>query len=152
MTAAKACCLLGARERPSLVMCLHECVWYSKYCIGFSFYICQSLVWVEVSLSVCAGSVQGLNVCCAGVPASLSRSTTGWNCVLPVSTPTARAACTLPGWTLVTPATAAGRAPPPVAMAALPAGCITMAIGRSEERRVGKECLRLCRSRWSPYH
>ena len=25
-------------------------------------------------------------------------------------------------------------------------------IGRSEERRVGKECLRLCRSRWSPYH
>ena len=25
-------------------------------------------------------------------------------------------------------------------------------LGRSEERRVGKECLRLCRSRWSPYH
>ena len=25
-------------------------------------------------------------------------------------------------------------------------------VGRSEERRVGKECLRLCRSRWSPYH
>ena len=23
---------------------------------------------------------------------------------------------------------------------------------RSEERRVGKECLWLCRSRWSPYH
>ena len=23
---------------------------------------------------------------------------------------------------------------------------------RSEERRIGKECLRLCRSRWSPYH
>ena len=23
---------------------------------------------------------------------------------------------------------------------------------RSEERREGKECLRLCRSRWSPYH
>ena len=23
---------------------------------------------------------------------------------------------------------------------------------RSEECRVGKECLRLCRSRWSPYH
>jgi hypothetical protein len=23
---------------------------------------------------------------------------------------------------------------------------------RSEERRVGKECTRLCRSRWSPYH
>ena len=25
-------------------------------------------------------------------------------------------------------------------------------MARSEERRVGKECLRLCRSRWSPYH
>ena len=25
-------------------------------------------------------------------------------------------------------------------------------VARSEERRVGKECLRLCRSRWSPYH
>ena len=25
-------------------------------------------------------------------------------------------------------------------------------VDRSEERRVGKECLRLCRSRWSPYH
>ena len=23
---------------------------------------------------------------------------------------------------------------------------------RSEERRVGKECALLCRSRWSPYH
>src|SRR3546814_13936759 len=26
------------------------------------------------------------------------------------------------------------------------------AVGRSEERRVGKECVRTCRSRWSPYH
>ena len=25
-------------------------------------------------------------------------------------------------------------------------------LGRSEERRVGKECYALCRSRWSPYH
>ena len=24
--------------------------------------------------------------------------------------------------------------------------------GRSEERRVGKECVQPCRSRWSPYH
>jgi RNA polymerase sigma-70 factor (ECF subfamily) len=29
--------------------------------------------------------------------------------------------------------------------------CINVAL-RSEERRVGKECRRLCRSRWSPYH
>src|SRR3546814_15072108 len=27
-----------------------------------------------------------------------------------------------------------------------------MRIGRSEERRVGKECVSTCRSRWSPYH
>jgi putative ABC transport system permease protein len=26
------------------------------------------------------------------------------------------------------------------------------ALGRSEERRVGKECRTTCRSRWSPYH
>src|SRR3546814_7937324 len=28
----------------------------------------------------------------------------------------------------------------------------TIVIGRSEERRVGKECVSTCRSRWSPYH
>ena len=28
----------------------------------------------------------------------------------------------------------------------------TVVDNRSEERRVGKECVRLCRSRWSPYH
>ena len=28
----------------------------------------------------------------------------------------------------------------------------TARVPRSEERRVGKECRRLCRSRWSPYH
>src|SRR3546814_13928596 len=29
---------------------------------------------------------------------------------------------------------------------------ITWFLCRSEERRVGKECVRTCRSRWSPYH
>ena len=29
---------------------------------------------------------------------------------------------------------------------------VGMSIGRSEERRVGKECRIGCRSRWSPYH
>ena len=28
----------------------------------------------------------------------------------------------------------------------------TIGAERSEERRVGKECLAVCRSRWSPYH
>src|SRR3546814_20270365 len=27
-----------------------------------------------------------------------------------------------------------------------------VAVDRSEERRVGKECVSTCRSRWSPYH
>ena len=27
-----------------------------------------------------------------------------------------------------------------------------MEVTRSEERRVGKECVSTCRSRWSPYH
>src|SRR3546814_18399856 len=42
------------------------------------------------------------------------------------------------------PAAAVGRVP---AAAARPAGA-----GRSEERRVGKECVSTCRSRWSAYH
>src|SRR3546814_12639598 len=29
---------------------------------------------------------------------------------------------------------------------------LTYRVGRSEERRVGKECVSTCRSRWSPYH
>ena len=33
-----------------------------------------------------------------------------------------------------------------------PYNVIAEAEGRSEERRVGKECPVLCRSRWSPYH
>ena len=31
-------------------------------------------------------------------------------------------------------------------------GAMQAAANRSEERRVGKECPSLCRSRWSPYH
>src|SRR3546814_9997966 len=30
--------------------------------------------------------------------------------------------------------------------------CFRSAAARSEERRVGKECVSTCRSRWSPYH
>src|SRR3546814_17706299 len=31
-------------------------------------------------------------------------------------------------------------------------GPLQVAANRSEERRVGKECVSTCRSRWSPYH
>src|SRR3546814_4292737 len=37
----------------------------------------------------------------------------------------------------------------------LPAGELPLLVypsARSEERRVGKECVSTCRSRWSPYH
>src|SRR3546814_15600999 len=33
-----------------------------------------------------------------------------------------------------------------------PLASLTHRKGRSEERRVGKECVSTCRSRWSPYH
>ena len=29
---------------------------------------------------------------------------------------------------------------------------VMFVVERSEERRVGKECIAVCRSRWSPYH
>src|SRR3546814_16904667 len=38
-----------------------------------------------------------------------------------------------------------------LAMAELRSG-LTEVSERSEERRVGKECVSTCRSRWSPYH
>src|SRR3546814_6174174 len=43
-------------------------------------------------------------------------------------------------------ARAGGRQPPPAQTAP------TASAWRSEERRVGKECVSKCRSRWSPYH
>src|SRR3546814_20827155 len=33
-----------------------------------------------------------------------------------------------------------------------PVACRPHVFERSEERRVGKECVSTCRSRWSPYH
>ena len=52
---------------------------------------------------------------------------------------------------------ARGLAPPfasrmPLSSQILTCFCFLFCKMRSEERRVGKECLRLCRSRWSPYH
>ena len=37
-------------------------------------------------------------------------------------------------------------------LAALRSGRSAISVIRSEERRVGKECIAVCRSRWSPYH
>src|SRR3546814_4185226 len=43
-------------------------------------------------------------------------------------------------------------ATPKAASAPKPAAKSTACADRSEERRVGKECVSTCRSRWSPYH
>src|SRR3546814_3477376 len=40
----------------------------------------------------------------------------------------------------------------PRSPATVPAGPVDRRRSRSEERRVGKECVSTCRSRWSPYH
>src|SRR3546814_15933097 len=40
----------------------------------------------------------------------------------------------------------------PLMLIALGVSLAKLEIRRSEERRVGKECVSTCRSRWSPYH
>ena len=52
------------------------------------------------------------------------------------------------GWLLLVPSFIMGV----LWMAGVRAVVNAPVFARSEERRVGKECLRLCRSRWSPYH
>src|SRR3546814_12634212 len=37
-------------------------------------------------------------------------------------------------------------------LSGIPGTDVVFASGRSEERRVGKECVSTCRSRWSPYN
>src|SRR3546814_3800601 len=39
-----------------------------------------------------------------------------------------------------------------IASAFVDSGSVYALAWRSEERRVGKECVSTCRSRWSPYH
>src|SRR3546814_11407308 len=41
---------------------------------------------------------------------------------------------------------------PPVTTLLVIAVAVAALFPRSEERRVGKECVSSCRSRWSPYH
>src|SRR3546814_17964574 len=62
-------------------------------------------------------------------------------------------AAALPGHLAVDRHPAGGKAPPPVVQAALRDGEGHMQRpARSEERRVGKECVSTCRSRGSAYH
>src|SRR3546814_20050430 len=54
-------------------------------------------------------------------------------------------------WAVMRDVTLPALAPALIASGAI---CFAISIGafRSEERRVGKECVSTCRSRWSPYH
>ena len=42
--------------------------------------------------------------------------------------------------------------PGPIVLELHEVRAVNRLLPRSEERRVGKECLSVCRSRWSPYH
>ena len=53
---------------------------------------------------------------------------------------------------VLTGPTAVGKTKLSIALAKAINGEILSADSRSEERRVGKECASMCRSRWSPYH
>src|SRR3546814_17166699 len=53
---------------------------------------------------------------------------------------------------LADPQPAAGCRPQPVFLFEMLRRAVHVMPERSEERRVGKECVSTCRSRWSPYH
>src|SRR3546814_11385031 len=48
--------------------------------------------------------------------------------------------------------TAGVEAPEPTSTSSAAVRIDLLILRRSEERRVGKECVSTCRSRWSPYH
>src|SRR3546814_19580081 len=63
------------------------------------------------------------------------------------------AAVTLHGYKVRTEARGLKDWPAIMAVAsAFPGAISSPSLTRSEERRVGKECVSTCRSRWSPYH
>ena len=68
------------------------------------------------------------------------------------ATPGTRTATAIPGTPTATGTPAGRPAASPTAVPSTPSEVPEAAWERSEERRVGKECVRLCRSRWSPYH
>src|SRR3546814_8611021 len=93
-------------------------------------------------------------VCCCFFFSSRRRHT---RCALVTGVQT----CALPIWTAIigrSGFTTRSRVTPTTAQAVnntLPMGGVIKlraTLHRSEERRVGKECVSTCRSRWSPYH
>src|SRR3546814_4117365 len=61
--------------------------------------------------------------------------------------------CALPIWSICPCVSSAPFAGSFQAAGVVPVMFSSISIsGRSEERRVGKECVSTCRSRWSPYH
>src|SRR3546814_10155405 len=106
-------------------------------------------------------------VCCFFFFASRRRHTRGalvtgvQTCALPIGERLTRMETAQPPFIAAQlwPPPASPVALPPVSLSAAPADVKPprplprpQAPPRSEERRVGKECVSTCRSRWSPYH
>src|SRR3546814_12575723 len=70
---------------------------------------------------------------------------------LPITSPVMTDFTIAPLGSIETTASAPSQASAALAKVAQPCS-FAAAIARSEERRVGKECVSTCRSRWSPYH
>ena len=94
-----------------------------------------------LSLAALAAS---LPVTAATVNVNLSGATTGTT----ITAPGASFAQRFAGQTV----SGTGITGSPTSPLALQAAGTLDVVSRSEERRVGKECLSVCRSRWSPYH
>src|SRR3546814_16879461 len=63
-----------------------------------------------------------------------------------------RRRCLVIGWRARTGQMSVELTPDSVAGQELLASCLCLVTEEIEERRVGKECVSTCRSRWSPYH
>src|SRR3546814_4554363 len=103
---------------------LFQCFFELFYCVYviFFFFFKQKTAY-EMRISDWSSDVCSSDLATISVPLSDSRVLTGWrDSSLRIS---------LIGWLRST---------------------LTTSADRSEERRVGKECVSTCRSRWSPYH
>src|SRR3546814_4282899 len=101
------------------------------YCLYVFFFFFKQKTAYEMRISDCSSDVCSSDLIAASSPASLTRN--------PDETCLAR------------PSTKAERLRR-AESAAIALLLVISEFMRSEERRVGKECVSTCRSRWSPYH
>ena len=126
---------------------------------GVEHLILSGPVLLAIPVAAAAGAVTFLSPCCLPLVPGYLSYLTGMSGTAAAGR---RDAGAVPATELVAAGTAgaalrsAGSSPAERAdgRAAELAGAVSAEPGRlrSEERRVGKECATLCRSRWSPYH